>query len=133
MWTVEGFRFVQNHMSIRQKLKMGEWLVSKQHLFENEDIQVFLGLCQEHLGQLLRYDASEMKNVTRIPPVADNGYGVSPVVGSQFRTHQIHPENVQSNAGLVAMLRNLKGKLDRRVVTVMLVDVGVFIRVIKVF
>jgi len=75
----------------------------------------------------------EMKNVTRIPPVADNGYGVSPVVGSQFRTHQIHPENVQSNAGLVAMLRNLKGKLDRRVVTVMLVDVGVFIRVIKVF
>ena len=125
---------MKDHMMVRKTLEEGEWLLSKKVLFENVDIKNFIGLCHAHLSDLMRYDRSEMKEATRVPPVWDDGYGVSPdrVVGSQFRTHEIHPENISSNAGLIARLRDLRTSLKPRGVNLLLLDVGIFIRAIKV-
>lgn len=133
LWTAWGTNFV-SCTGIRKKLRDTEFLSPREQVFYDEDKLALVHNMWNALAAPLRlYDESKTRTHTRIPIGLDDGRGPVPVQRrSKFYERGLLGHNIQSNRGLLEILRHYAQWAEKGNVNVLLVDVGIFDRTVKV-
>ena len=85
-------------------------------------------------SSISRYRMSTTRAFTRVPITMDDGLSdEKPDRLASFHPSRVMQPDIQSNRGLLEILRSLRLELNVEKVQILLVDVGVYDRAFKVF
>ncbi len=130
-WTALGLKLLKHPEALLAPLQPGETLMPEE-LFEDIDIDTVKNmLCQQAL-QLPGFDASVSRLLQCIPLVLDDGREVGGGRKVMFAPRCLVAEDVQSNRGLRTILEGVQKEMPIDKVNLLLVDVGIFDRAMKV-
>lgn len=134
IWTVEGLMTMRSVVDVPSHLSHDSYIMPRETLFDPLDVAALMSLCDSVLSSgFRRYDMTFATLFPRIPVLSlyDHTHP-----GHDRRT-TFHPstilnENIQSNSGLLSLLRRFEASVDETRFRMLLLDVGVYDRVIKV-
>jgi len=134
IWTVEGLLTVTAGVDIPSHMPNDSYIMPRETLFEAPDLNALMSLCETVLSSgFRRYDTTFAMLFPRIPVISLYDH-MHPgrARGTTFHPSTILNENIQSNKGLLSLLQRFEASMDGTRFRMLLVDVGVYDRVIKV-
>jgi hypothetical protein len=96
-------------------------------------VETLKALCHDNIGSVFRFRTSETRTHTRIPLTRDDGAARRPPAAETvYHPIGILGQNIQKNSHLLSILEQFQEHIGTEEITVLLLDVGVFDRAVKV-
>ena len=119
--------------AVRCELRSYEYVMPPKHIMEMKDRKEFSRLVHEALDDAGRVGFYESVGHHRVPLAPDDGVDTKALATSAvFYPRRLMRPNCQSNAGLAQLLRAAPRIFVQGKLTILLLDVGIYDRVIKV-